>query len=50
MITARYEGRCPGCGEPIEEGDQIGMVDEEWCCERCVEDAGEDANPHDGGP
>lgn len=44
MIEARYGGKCPGCGERIEEGDSIGVVDGEWVCESCVEDAGgEDA-------
>ena len=40
MIAAKYDGKCPGCGEPIEEGDRIGCVDGDWCCESCVEDAG----------
>jgi formylmethanofuran dehydrogenase subunit E len=40
VITARYEEKCPGCGEIIAPGDAIGFVDEEWVCESCVEDAG----------
>lgn len=42
MIEARYDGKCPGCGEQIKEGDDIGLVDREWCCEACVEEHGED--------
>lgn len=42
MIEARYDGKCPGCGEKIEEGDDIGLVDREWCCRECVEENGED--------
>ena len=42
MITAGYETRCPGCGWLIREGDSIGLVDGEWCCEDCCEDMGED--------
>ncbi|HVL39897.1 MAG TPA: hypothetical protein VM328_10955 [Fimbriimonadaceae bacterium] len=34
VIAARYPGRC-NCGEPIEEGDLIGLVDGEWVCEEC---------------
>lgn len=40
MIDACYSEKCPGCGEWIHEGDPIGVVDGEWCCESCVEDAG----------
>ncbi len=40
MISARYDGKCPGCGEQICEGDRIGRVDGDWVCENCVEDAG----------
>lgn len=38
MIQARYTTKCPGCGERIEEGENIGMVDGDWCCEMCVTD------------
>jgi hypothetical protein len=41
MIPARFDGRC-SCGEPISEGDPIGLVDGEWCCEACVDEMGED--------
>lgn len=40
MIRATFDSMCPGCGNVIEEGDEIGRLDGEWCCEVCVEDAG----------
>jgi hypothetical protein len=40
MIEAEFGCKCPGCGEPIEPGDQIGVVDGEWICAECVDDAG----------
>ena len=43
MIPAMHDGRCPGCDEPIHEGDSIGLIDGEWCCALCVEQEGEDA-------
>lgn len=42
MIHARFDGRCKACGMDIEEGDLIGLVDGEWCCQDCVEEYGED--------
>lgn len=42
MISAHYSTKCPGCGEQIEEGDPIGLVDGDWCCEECVDENGED--------
>lgn len=37
-IAARYEAKCPGCGEKIEPGDEISVTeDEEWYCGSCVE-------------
>ena len=42
MIRAQYSGKCPGCGEPIAEGDYIGKVDGDWRCEECVDEHGED--------
>ena len=45
MISARYSGKCPGCGDPIEEGDTIGRVDGDWCCEGCLQEHGEDDDP-----
>jgi formylmethanofuran dehydrogenase subunit E len=40
MTDAKFDSRCPACDEPIHEGDRIGVVDGEWLCEECVEDAG----------
>jgi hypothetical protein len=40
--TAGFSGKCPGCGEQIAEGDAIGLVDGDWCCEDCVDEHGED--------
>lgn len=42
MISARFDGKCKCCEMEISEGDQIGRVDGEWCCESCVEEHGED--------
>lgn len=33
--TAKYDGRCAGCGQPVDAGDRIGMLDVGWvgtCC------------------
>lgn len=50
MIVAGFDSRCPGCGEQIWEGDEIGLVDGEWVCETCTEDAGgEDSDAPDEG-
>jgi hypothetical protein len=35
MIRARYPGKCAACGESFDEGDLIGQVDGDWCCENC---------------
>lgn len=40
MIEAQHAGRCGGCDERIHEGDAIGVVDGEWVCKACVDDAG----------
>jgi hypothetical protein len=42
MISARYAGKCPSCGQQINEGDGIGLVDGDWSCEDCVDEYGED--------
>jgi hypothetical protein len=34
--TARYNGPCFNCGDGIREGDQIGLVDGAWLCQRCA--------------
>jgi hypothetical protein len=38
-FTARYESECAECGDPIEPGDEAGYLDDEVCCEECVETA-----------
>lgn len=48
MIAARFDGECPSCEGPIYEGDKIGLLDGEWCCEQCVEDAGPDGEDRPG--
>jgi hypothetical protein len=42
MIVAGFTSRCPGCDATIHDGDSIGLVEGEWCCEECVTDMGED--------
>lgn len=38
LIPARFEGTCPGCQEPIGEGDLIAYDEDEeaWLCEDCT--------------
>lgn len=36
---ARYDSDCAGCGLLISEGDEIYLVDDEWVCEPCKDDA-----------
>lgn len=36
-FTARYESDCAECGAAIEPGDEAGYVDDEVCCEDCVD-------------
>jgi hypothetical protein len=43
MIVAGFDSVC-SCGTRIREGDSIGLVDGEWCCEDCVTDMGEDGD------
>jgi formylmethanofuran dehydrogenase subunit E len=38
--TASFGAKCPGCGEWIEEGDDIFLVEGEWVCVSCSEEAG----------
>ena len=44
MISAGYSCVC-ACGARIMEGDPVGWVDGEWCCEQCVQAFGEDPWP-----
>lgn len=36
-FTARYEGECSECFADICEGDDIGYVAGEICCESCCD-------------
>lgn len=38
-IEAREEGRCGACDEPINVGDPIVCMDDEWIHEDCEEEA-----------
>ena len=35
-FDAKYPGRCADCGDDIDEGDEIGYIDDEICCGDCV--------------
>lgn len=36
VFTARYDGRCPGCGVPITAGDAVGRLQTgHIVCEEC---------------
>lgn len=41
-FTAAYRGKCAECFTEIEPGDTAGYVDDEVCCEECVEASDED--------
>jgi hypothetical protein len=36
---AEWGGKCPGCGERIDVGDVIYLVDGDWVDESCAERA-----------
>ncbi len=36
-MKAKHDGRCGVCDEPVCEGDEIELVDDEWCHEHCAE-------------
>ena len=38
-FEARYDGECKWCSAEIQEGDQIGYVDNEIACLECFEDS-----------
>lgn len=38
-VEATFRSRCGVCDEPIEEGDAIVCVDDEWIHEHCEEEA-----------
>ena len=36
-MTARFDSRCPGCGQGIEaDVDEITLVEGEWLCSNCA--------------
>jgi hypothetical protein len=37
-VRASYESRCGICDETIFAGDQIVVVDDEWCHADCAEE------------
>ena len=44
-VTARYDGECDNCGDPIDAGDLICPDGEGgWLCEPCGQDAEEDGD------
>jgi hypothetical protein len=40
VIPAGFESACACCGEWIIEGEAIGKLDGEWCCQVCIDEAG----------
>lgn len=38
-FTASYPGGCSECGEDFDEGDRVGYVDDELCCDDCCQAA-----------
>lgn len=40
LFFAMYDGECSHCLSDILEGDEIGYVDDEICCQNCWDDAG----------
>ena len=39
-IVARHNSNCPGCGRLIiAHQDRTGLLDDDWCCQSCVEGA-----------
>jgi hypothetical protein len=41
-MIARFPGRCGLCQRPIEEGDEIVQLDDEWVHEACADDEEDD--------
>lgn len=35
-IEAQFDGDCPDCGEPIDAGDLITKVGDDWACADCA--------------
>lgn len=44
LVRAKFRGKCPCCGEWINEGDSISRLADdydghEWVCESCAEES-----------
>ena len=38
QCTARFFGACDGCGQPFQEGDWVGVTqDERYLCQECAQ-------------
>lgn len=35
-IASRFRAKCPGCGDMVEEGEDITLADVGWVCGGCV--------------
>lgn len=40
LFKIAYDDYCRECGDECDEGDRMGYVDDEICCEDCWEEAG----------
>lgn len=40
IFNAQFAGRCRLCNARVEEGDEAGFYDEEFCCELCCAESG----------
>jgi hypothetical protein len=38
-MTAQYKSQCPGCSYWITPGKTITLIEGEWVCNDCAEDA-----------
>lgn len=39
QTQAKFESDCIGCGNEIGQGDYIYLIDGEWVCEDCKQEA-----------
>jgi formylmethanofuran dehydrogenase subunit E len=37
VVEAGADGRCDGCGDPIQRGDELVVLAGEWFCEGCID-------------
>lgn len=47
--AAQYPGKCPDCGNEIEEGDPIYLVDGDWLDEECAQLLSDPSDPGEEG-